>query len=197
MLQAKVPVSVIVGQIRSSKTKFDLSTSEIIHLSKSGATADLLEAMRNPKAAAPSSVAPPASASTVTIPGGISLSIALAEDVPANPTAGQVLHFTVSRDLRVAGTLVVAKGTPLEGQIVDTGSAKVLLIKKGKATFRVSTVAASDGSNLTIRATPGRRTDKLNAPIEPPGHHDKDKLAPAGAEYVVYFDGDQTVSVHH
>src|ERR1035441_6231850 len=61
MLQAKVPNSVIVSHVKSSKsTSFDLSTAEIIRLSQAGATAELLETMRNPKAASSSAAARPA-----------------------------------------------------------------------------------------------------------------------------------------
>ncbi|MGO9228361.1 MAG: serine/threonine-protein kinase [Bryobacteraceae bacterium] len=58
MLQAQVPCSVIVDQVKSSKaTNFDLSTAEIIRLSKAGASAEVIEAMRNPKAATSSPAA--------------------------------------------------------------------------------------------------------------------------------------------
>ena len=50
MVQAKVPAALILSQIRSSKTNFNLSTEEVIRLSKAGVSAQLIEAMRNPKA---------------------------------------------------------------------------------------------------------------------------------------------------
>ncbi len=210
MLQAKVAPSVIVGQIRSSQTKFDLTTKEIIRLTNSGATAELLSVMQNPQAAvaAPAAAAPvpsapeaaaappvSATAHTIAIGSGTPLTIALTEDVAPNPSAGQPLHFTVSKDLLVNDTVVVAKGTPVNGEIFDAGS-KILVIKK-KPTFRVRSLVAASGETLNIRATPGTRSDKVNANIEPAARHDKDKLAPAGSEYHVYVDGDQTVNVRH
>ncbi len=211
MLQAKVAPSVIIGQIRSSQTKFNLTTAEIIRLTNSGATAELLSVMQNPHSAVPApatatpvpnapeaAAAPPVSATahTIAIGSGTPLTIALTEDVAPNPTAGQPLHFTVSKDLLVNDTVVVAKGTPVNGEIFDAGGSKILVIKK-KPTFRVRSLVTASGETLNIRATPGARADKVNANIEPAARHDKDKLAPAGSEYQVYVDGDQTVNVRH
>jgi serine/threonine protein kinase len=65
MAGAKVAPSVILSQIRSSKTDFNLSAAEVIRLSKAGVPAIVIEAMRNPKAI-PSTTASsrPASASS-------------------------------------------------------------------------------------------------------------------------------------
>jgi hypothetical protein len=49
MVQAKVPVALILTQIRTSKTNFTLSTSELIRLTKAGVPANVIEAMRDPK----------------------------------------------------------------------------------------------------------------------------------------------------
>jgi hypothetical protein len=121
--------------------------------------------------------------------------ISLSEDVPLNPAAGQVLHFSVAKEFKLNDVLVIAKGTPVSGQIVDSGGERKFL-KKTKATYRVSTVDTVDGAKLAIRATPGKHNDKVDGSIEPPGFRDKDKLAPAGAQFLVYFDGDQNVTVH-
>ncbi len=50
MVDAKVTPSVILSQMRSSKTDFNLSSAEVIRLSKAGVPAAVIEAMRNPKA---------------------------------------------------------------------------------------------------------------------------------------------------
>ena len=50
---AKVPEAVILGQIRASKTRFDLSNAGIIQLSRGGVSASVIEAMRHPASAAP------------------------------------------------------------------------------------------------------------------------------------------------
>jgi len=49
MVTEKVPVSVILSQIRASKTDFVLTSAEVIRLSKAGVTGPLIEAMRDPK----------------------------------------------------------------------------------------------------------------------------------------------------
>jgi predicted Ser/Thr protein kinase len=62
MIKENVPTQVILGQIRSSKTNFDLSTAEVIRLTKGGVPASVIEAMRNPKRAPAPSIPVPASA---------------------------------------------------------------------------------------------------------------------------------------
>jgi serine/threonine-protein kinase len=60
LVQNKVPPSVILSQIRAAnKTNFNLSSTEIIKLSKAGVPATVIEVMRNPKA-------PPVAAQTTT-----------------------------------------------------------------------------------------------------------------------------------
>ncbi len=56
MVEAKVPTSVILGHIRSSKTKFDLSTAELIRLTKAEVPANVIQAMRDPTGSAPPNV---------------------------------------------------------------------------------------------------------------------------------------------
>jgi serine/threonine-protein kinase len=144
---------------------------------------------------APAPATPGSSAPTVAVyvPGGIPLAVTLNEDVPNNVTVGQPVHFTVAKDFRIGISLIVAKGTPVNGEIADAGAKG--LIKRSKASFRVTSVDAVDGTKLAIRAAPGRRSDRIAAPIEPPGHRDKENLAPAGSEYLVYVAGDQAVKV--
>ena len=45
----KVPIAVIFGQIRASKTNFNLSSAELIRLTKAGVSGAVIEAMRDPK----------------------------------------------------------------------------------------------------------------------------------------------------
>ena len=49
MVQGKVPLTVILGQIRASKTNFTLTSAELVRLSKAGVSGVLIEAMRDPK----------------------------------------------------------------------------------------------------------------------------------------------------
>lgn len=50
MVKAKIPTDLILSQIRTAeKTNFDLSTAEVIRLSKEGVTPLIIEQMRNPK----------------------------------------------------------------------------------------------------------------------------------------------------
>jgi serine/threonine protein kinase len=198
MVQANVPPSVIIGHIRSSQTSFNLSTAEIIKLTKGGVTEAVIQAMRDPKGTAPPPVSVNAAGQsrTVTVTGGQSFEITLLEDVAADCQSGQLLKFRVSQDVKSGDTVVVAKGAPVTGVIVDPAKKK-FLVHTSKPTFRLVDVAAADGSRLKIRATPGRLGEsRKNPPLEPlGGSKSKDAPAPAGSRFTAYFDGDQTVAV--
>jgi len=62
MVKATVPESLILAQIRASRTNFDLTPAEVIRLTKAGVSETMLQQMRSPNkvvAAAPSRDAPP------------------------------------------------------------------------------------------------------------------------------------------
>jgi hypothetical protein len=201
MVEAEVPEAVIIGHIRASRTKFDLSTQAIIALSKSDVPPAVMEAMRNPagtgKAAAAVPIPPPVPAADtrmVPVLGGVPFEITLMEEVPNDPAEGLALHFEAAKDYRVDGAVAIAKGAAVTGEIVATEK-KGVLRRGGKRMFRLITVDAVDGTKLKVKASPGRSSDKNERNIEPPGHRAKESLAPAGSTYLAYFDGDQTVAV--
>jgi Protein kinase domain len=135
---------------------------------------------------------------TVTVPDGKPFNITLAQDVPAKLAAGQKINFTITNDVKVGDVLVIAKGTAISGEVVDPGDPKkvIIVINKGKATFKLTNVDSTGGTKLNVRATPAH-TDKGDHPIELQGSKNKEVLAPAGTEYMAYLDGEQTVTVKH
>jgi len=170
-----------------------------------------LEAVPAPAAAAPvvppppvvdsppvsAAAAAPTRIQTVSILGGMPFSLTLNQDVPAKLTAGQLLHFTVTKDVKVGDVVIIAKGTPVNGAVVDPGDGKKLLIVKNKATFKLTNVESTGGSRLAIRATQSKKDEKAERPIEQAGSKNKDVLAPAGTEYLGYIENDQTVTIKH
>jgi len=67
MMEAKVSPAIILSQIRNSKTAFNLSSQEVIRLSKAGVRENIIEAMRDPKAIPAKYAAPPASPTPVPV----------------------------------------------------------------------------------------------------------------------------------
>ncbi len=203
MTYAKVPMTLIISQIKSSKTRFDLSTAEIIRLTRGGVPETVIEAMRNPTGETASTAAPGAAPAeqaaqphTIHVIDGVPFTISLLEAVPLDTQPGQALHFRVNKDVRIDGAVVIANGTEVTGEVVEAAKKK-FLIRGVKPSFRLLEVAAIDGSKLKIRATPVRRggykTERSIEPIIP--SRAKDVVAPAGSEFFAYFDGDQTVTV--
>jgi serine/threonine protein kinase len=195
MVQAKVSTPIIISQIQSSPTKFDLSTAEIIRLTKAGVPDTVIQAMRNPTAAtnAASVAASARPTHTVQIPDGTPVPIALLADVRANVEPGQSLWFRVSHDVRIDDAVVIAKGALVTGEIVEK-SRKKFLVKTEKPTFRLIQVAAVDGSKLKVRATPAEAA-KSERQLDPRPVPPKDLAAQAGAEFLGYVENDQTVTL--
>lgn len=152
-------------------------------------------ALVQPAPAAPAPAAP-TRINTVSIPDAKPFNLTLAQDVPVKLTAGQKINFTITHDVKVGDVVVIAKGTPVIGQVVDPGDTKKLLIVKGKATFKLTSVDSDGNSKVAIRATPAH-TDKGDRPIELQGTKSKELLAPAGTEYMGYIDNEQTVTIKH
>jgi len=203
MTQAKVPATLIISQIRSSKTRFDLSTAEIIRLTRGGVPETVIEAMRNPTGeAAPVTATPAAPVEQAAQPhaihivDGVPFTISLVDAVPLDVQPGQALRFQVDKDVQIGDAVVIAKGTEVTGEVVEAAKKK-FLIRAVKPSFRLVEVAAVDGSKLKIRATPVRRggykTERSIEPVVP--SREKNVLASAGSGFLAYFDGDQTVTV--
>ena len=193
MVKAKVSTPLIIGQIQSSETKFNLSTAEIIRLTRAGVPEAVIQAMRNPTGAA--DPAAHVEAQTVSIAGGTPVVTTLLEDVPADAPQGLRLRFQVSHDLAIGDSIVVAKGAVVTGEIVEK-SKKKFIIKSSKPTYRLLEVTAADGSKLKVRATPGKGGGKSERQLDPHGHAPpKNLAAAAGDEFIAYFDGDQTVKL--
>ncbi len=190
MVAAKVDPSVIIGQIRSTQTNFDMSAPAVIALSKAGVPANVIEAMRNPQAA----VAPPAASSSapIVVKDGQQIHLTLTDDIPSTATEGTSLSFKVAEDVRVNGALVIRKGASASGNVVD-GAKKKFIPFGGKMTFRLDSVDAADGQKLSIRATASVPKNGISKRgVE--GGKSKDVASAAGTEYTGYVDGAQPVA---
>jgi hypothetical protein len=221
MLRGKVAEQVIMQQIRASATRFDLSVPAVIRLTEAGASPELIATMRDPKrpapvkaksdtpappvaavrppsapavAPGPADTVPPAPAraiAPVIVPNALPLAIELAEDVPANAEPGRLIHFTLSKELRIGQTVVAPAHTPVVGEIVD--GARKKLIGGTKLTFRPKNMTTAGGAVLSLRATPaggdGQRAVQSTSMPKPP----KGVAAVIGTEYIVYTAGEQTV----
>jgi serine/threonine-protein kinase len=195
LVRAKVAEKVIVSQIRSApRTRFTLSTPEIIRLTKAGVPPAVIETMRDPGLpATPAEVKlPDVETRSVTLIGGVPFEIELTADVPNNPEPGAPLQFRAKQDFSMAGAVVIAKGALVTGEVTE--GKKGILGRAGKPSYRLNEVEAVDGSKIKLRTAPGN-SDRTERPIEPPGRRDKNVLAPAGTAYLAYIDGDQTVHV--
>jgi serine/threonine-protein kinase len=220
MVQAKAPASVILGQIRSTKTNFNLSTPEVIRLVKAGVPESVIEAMRDPKRvlSPPSSPTVPATAperSTPTVENpppapavtrspsapvivrdALPFPIVLDEDIPTDAEEGRPLRFSVSGDLKVGSSVIIARSAAVTGEIAGVGKKK-FLARGNKLTFRLLKVDAVDGQALNVRATAARGAGDLSRRQVDSGKGSKSKNIAAikGTRYIGYIDGDQTISV--
>ncbi|MEP6961206.1 MAG: serine/threonine-protein kinase [Acidobacteriota bacterium] len=163
------------------------------------APATVTPAPPTPVAPAPVEVAvvtPPAPAKQtgathqVTLADGTPFSIALNADVPDDAKEGTQLRFAATSDVKVADTVVIAKGALATGQIAQ---------EKGrfgkKMTLWLLTVDGVDGKKYKIRALSARGNKNPERPVDT-GKSKADKVvATAGTEYIAYVDGEMKVTV--
>jgi serine/threonine-protein kinase len=217
MTQAKVAPTVIISQIRSSKTNFNLSAAQIIGLTRAGVSSDVIEVMRNPQpGSAPatsglgsvlSGVPPPALkvapiviTTPVVLSDGLPLNLTLAKDISGEAQPGDPVTFTAADNVMVDGSVVIAKGAAATGRIVD-GVKRKALVMRSKMTLLLESVDAVDGQKVALRATAERRRGELpKRPVitgadKSGGEKSKETAADAGTLYTAYIDAKSTVMV--
>ena len=167
MMEAKVSQAIILSQIRNSKTAFNLSSQEVIRLSKAGVRENIIEAMRDPKAI-PAKYAAPASPTPVPVvvpagaPPSSSSSPAPAvtppppppEPVPAvSATPSRVVAVTLSDGMAFAITLTedvpqnAQEGRPLHFTVSkDVRVGDLVAISKGAPVVGEVAQAARKGT---------------------------------------------------
>ncbi len=177
MVKAKLPERFIVSQLRSAKTKFDLSTPELIRLGKSGVSETVVSVMRDPKAvvaAAPALVA----AAPVVVAGAPvkSASPAGAPLATVGPMAGSaagvavkgpdapVATPTVAGDAKKGASAILADGTRVRVMLEED----ILREARPAAALKMSVsenvvvngrvvIAAGAPLNVTLAIMPGRK----------------------------------------
>jgi serine/threonine protein kinase len=154
-----------------------------------------------PVAAPPPPAPKPVPKPIVTVPVNVSdalpFVINLSQDVPADATEGQAVHFTVSEGLVVGDKTVIAKGATVTGAVTGESKKKFLGIGGHKLTFRLTQAEAVDGRKLAVRALPGKGQDgpAIRSFDTGKGSKPKGYAAVQGAVYIGYIDGDQIVAV--
>lgn len=251
MVKEKVPPDLILNQIRAAdKTNFDLSTPEVIRLTKGGISPLIIEQMRNPKRVplnppprpntpqnsknspapataantppipAPSAVPAPVPIATnpaatltpppapapvtvtpqtvnVTVPNALPFRITLAEDIPADADMGRPVRLIASEDFKVNNVTVIAKGASVQGEISEAQKKKMFGIGGSKLSFRLIRAEGAGGHAINVRALAARKADGVTQRPFDNGQKtgSKDLAAAQGAQYIVYIDGDQTITV--
>ena len=214
MIKGKVSSSLIISHIRSSETKFDLSSDEVIRLVQAGVPEAVIEVMRNP--AAKPSPATQAQASNpvqekkqetpvapakvaeldklVSVADGTPIGLTLDEDIPIDADEGHPLHFTVTSDLKASEGVVIAKGSKAVGAIYSREKRKKIIMKRGdRVSFQLASVTGANGAKLKIRATPQKKAgDDSYRAID---SKSKEMAAVKGTQFIGYVDGAQTVTV--
>ncbi len=135
---------------------------------------------------------------SVTIPDSTPFSISLGADLPSDADLGRQIRFVATADFKVQGSVVIAKGAAVYGEISETSKKKKLFgIGGGKLSFTLTKADGVGGHSIAVRALAAKRTDgPTQRPVEVSGRSTpKDVAATQGSEYIGYVDGNQTVSV--
>jgi hypothetical protein len=129
----------------------------------------------------------------VVLGDGIPVHLTLTEDILNDAAEGHPVKLTVANDVRVNFSVAIPKGASAVGAIVD-GAKKRFLGIGGNMTFRLDTVNAVNGQQVSIRATQAPRRDGVSKrQVAAGARKSKDLAAAAGTEYVGYVDGPNTL----
>ncbi|MEO8049149.1 MAG: serine/threonine-protein kinase, partial [Acidobacteriota bacterium] len=135
---------------------------------------------------------------SVTVPDAAPFRMTLAADIPADAEVGRPIRFTASEDFKLNNVTVIAKGSPIQGEISETPKkGKIFGIGGSKLSFKLTQARNTAGHPIAVRALPSAKSDGIiQRPVDTGQKTpSKDIAAAQGALYIGYVDGVQTVSV--
>ncbi|MBY0507667.1 MAG: serine/threonine protein kinase [Bryobacteraceae bacterium] len=169
MVKAKLPDRFILSQLRSAKTKFDLSTSELIRLSKNGVSEAVVSVMRDPKAIVPMTPAPtvasvktapatPAPASSAPAPVAVSpaASPVVKTEAPAVPTTAPPAASVPGGTLADGTRIRVMLDEDVAREARHASPLKMSVSEDLKVNGRV-VIPAGSPLTVTLAVIPGRK----------------------------------------
>jgi hypothetical protein len=147
-------------------------------------------------AASPVAAAIPGPAVNVVVPDALPFKITLAVDIPADADVGRPLRFAVSEDFKVGGTIVLAKGATVYGEISEAGKKKMFGFGGARTSLKFTKAETPGGHTLNVRALAVKKGDGVTQrPVDTGQRQPKDLAAAKGTEYIAYTDGEQTFSL--
>jgi serine/threonine-protein kinase len=152
MVKAKLPERFIVSQLRTAKTRFDLSTPELIRLGKSGVSEAVVAVMRDPKA-----VVPNATVATIPTPSAS----APAPATPAPGATSPVLSMPTTPVPSAAKPEAAPKGGP--AVLADGTRVRIMIDEDIPKTLRTEApVKISVSENVSVN---GRVVIPAGSPV--------------------------------
>lgn len=202
LVKGGVPENLIIGQIRSSKTNFDLSPPQLVRLVNARVPDNVIEAMRNPQSATDGSLAA-SGVTSVTIPEGQKILLKLRQTVSVSTAhKDDPVDFVVAAPVRVAGSIVIERGAPATGVVAGVEKSKIKFWRGNKLVLQLGSVQGVDGQPVRLRAssTEGHRTNQIviqkgNQDLNDPGAKTKEVMALAGTPFTAYADMDKLITV--
>jgi len=100
----------------------------------------------------------------IVVAEGTPINVVVAKEVTSKEAKpNDPVEFTVTEDLVINGQVVVRKGTPAIGSVINAEK-KGYMGKSGKLAVQVESTTTSDGQRLKLRAAKGREgDDKTNS----------------------------------
>ncbi|MCU0232007.1 MAG: hypothetical protein MUC67_11645, partial [Acidobacteria bacterium] len=158
----------------------------------------------------PTPVAPPPppalAPALVVLPEGARIVVALASDVSSTAVKeGDRVALTVAEDALIEGAIVVRKGTPATGEILEVQRRNVFG-GGGRLVMTVLWTTAVDGQEIRLRPVPtrggGRKPEGISLAPEKQGKGEsagqgRDKreiVAPAGSSYNAWVDSPKSIA---
>jgi hypothetical protein len=138
----------------------------------------------------------------IKVPDATALRLVLSD--PLSSATNEVddpVRFEVTEEVKVGGTVVIAKGSTAVGHVVEV-EPKRRLGRAGKLNFTLDHVKAVDGSNLRLRASSTRKGDDKTGTVIVGTvllsplfliMRGKDVSIPQGMAMTAYIDGDRDV----
>jgi PEGA domain len=99
----------------------------------------------------------------IVLPEGTRVRVRLEQTLTsATAEEGQPVNFTVTEDVRIADTVVIAQGATCVGSIISAVP-KRRLGRSGKLDFSIDRVVAVDGTSVPLRYSPTKKEGGSNA----------------------------------